>query len=291
MSQENWLFTPDPIAAVQEFFGLGHQAWFEGLSLLGGTWGVLLAVAIARWVWGPREAYAVLVAVVLSALLKEAMNVLVTIPRPTENGIVVYSHLQTPSFPSGHVLTAVTMWGVMARRGNVNFVVPVIVAVAICLGRLYLGAHFLIDVVAGVAAAAVLVLIFPLIWRYVAGWLEDRSYRFFVIFGVVVVAGLVANLVMNHGIPHRWSVAGLGTGLILGLLVERALTADGGGMDLPARLRLMRLGIALVAGALAYWGYTALAAGAPWYGLTLNFAAALAVTLLPLLLRPTARAD
>lgn len=217
---ETTLFSPEPIVRIQQFFGYGHEGIFYVFSMLGGTWGVLLVVGLAFWIWGREDGYAVLAAVALSVLAKEAMNLTVNVPRPTADQVVVYESLKTPSFPSGHVLTAVAAWSFLAFRDRISFVWPLLVAVLVGLGRLYLGTHFLLDVgvgiLAGVAVAWGLSRSWSAAWRRAS----ERSFQFYAIAGGVVVALAAVNLAMNADIPHRWPVTGTIVGLITGFLLQ-----------------------------------------------------------------------
>jgi membrane-associated phospholipid phosphatase len=78
-------------------------------------------------------------------------------PRPE----VAFVHLDTYSFPSGHAMISTAAYGALAflgwgmlgtRRARVALVVAVALLVALeCFSRLYLGVHYLSDVLAGVA--------------------------------------------------------------------------------------------------------------------------------------------
>ena len=230
---ENFLFSPQPITAVQDFFGRGHAMWFDAFSLLGDTWGVLLAIGLALWLWGRDIAYALFFVVIVSALLKEGMNLLVTVPRPTEPAVVVYQHLETPSFPSGHVLTAVAMWTLLYLRERIHLAVLLAVVILVCLGRIYLGAHYLVDVVVGAAAGIAAAWAVATTWTHVRGWVERLSFRWVSAAGAVAALAASVNLFLNSGIQHRWAVTGLAVGLIGGLLLEYRV----GGADSSERNR------------------------------------------------------
>lgn len=171
----SFFFRPEPISAIQDFFGHDHVAWFKAFSLLGETWGVLLAIGLALWLWGRETAYEVFFVVVVSVLVKGAMNLLVTVPRPSDPTIVVYQHLDTPSLPSGHVLTAVAMWAVLYFRGRIHLAVALAATILVCLGRIYLGSHYLIDVVVGAAAG------------FAAAWVVTKSWASAQVVGAALV--------------------------------------------------------------------------------------------------------
>ena len=217
---ENIFFSPAPIEAVQEFFGLGHETLFTAFSLLGETWGVILAIALTLWIWGKESALEVFVAVIVSVLLKELANVFVSVPRPSGESIVVYQQLETPSFPSGHVLTAVAVWALLAFERRIHWIVAAAAATLVSLGRLYLGAHYLMDVTVAAAAGVLAGWAVWKAWPPLCRKASDLSFAWFAGAGLLTVAVISVNLAMNQGIAHRWSVTGLAIGVVFGLLVD-----------------------------------------------------------------------
>jgi undecaprenyl-diphosphatase len=81
-------------------------------------------------------------------------------PRPE----VAFVHLDTYSFPSGHAMVSTAMYGALAylawsrvRTGRGRFALvagTVVLLSLICFSRLYLGVHYLSDVLAGAAGGA-----------------------------------------------------------------------------------------------------------------------------------------
>ena len=217
---DSFFFSPEPIKAVQDLFGYGHDILFQFVSLFGDTWGVLLAIGISRWLWGRDLAYEVFLVVVASAILKEGMNLLVTVPRPSEQGIVVYQHLETPSFPSGHVMTAFAMWGMLYVRRHVHLALAAAIAIMVGLSRMYLGTHYLIDVIVGAAAGIITAWVVTKNWKQVRTWMKHVSFRWMIAGGLAVTGLVSINLILKSGIGHRWSVTGLAVGLVAGMLVD-----------------------------------------------------------------------
>ena len=79
-------------------------------------------------------------------------------------------------FPSGHAANAVAMWGLAAylvtRHRRLAAVVVVLLAVSVGSTTVYLGTHWVSDVLAGWVAGALVVLALPTV-----GSLADRAYR------------------------------------------------------------------------------------------------------------------
>jgi len=127
---------------------------------------ILVALGGLIWGWRTRQWFnvCVLVGSMLAAgLLSLALKYTVDRPRPPEEFWQEPGGTHTPSFPSGHTLCAATfvlVTGYLAWRTDRSFkvfvwwaAVSVVVIGSVALSRLYLGYHFLTDVIGGFFAA------------------------------------------------------------------------------------------------------------------------------------------
>jgi undecaprenyl-diphosphatase len=125
-----------------------------------GLWSVIFGVALARmkaWVWLLTLTLSVGGAMLLNLLLKGAYER----ARPHFDDPLVT--LGTYSFPSGHTTAAVAFYGVLAaflvsrfyhRRLRAAIVAGAIAMIAlVAFSRMYLGAHYLSDVLAAVCSS------------------------------------------------------------------------------------------------------------------------------------------
>jgi undecaprenyl-diphosphatase len=126
-------------------------------------------VAGALLVRGHRaEALFVAVAIGGSVALNGTLKVVVERPRP----VLPWAHvLPDYSFPSGHTMNslvfylaiALVVWATYGKRpGALAVVLALAIAVAIGFSRIYLGYHYLSDVVAGLAAGIAWLLVVAL---------------------------------------------------------------------------------------------------------------------------------
>lgn len=140
-----------------------YQA-FSFITILGDWWFVLILLLVLFWVLEERGKYwragALLFGFVGTQVSVFFLKYLVGRERPSEQ---VYSFLKgfsdTPSFPSGHSATAVAFYGLLLyfmlsrepgqkmRAGL--FSSGVFLILMIGFSRLYLGVHYLSDVLAG----------------------------------------------------------------------------------------------------------------------------------------------
>jgi len=115
-------------------------------------------------------------------------------PRPywVSDRVTYFSAESSFGIPSGHAQNAVSVWGIIAAgiRKTWAWVAAVGLAFLIGFSRLYLGVHFVHDVVAGwLIGFAVLWLILRF-WDSTTAWLKTKS------FGQQVMIAFVVSLVM-----------------------------------------------------------------------------------------------
>lgn len=153
------------------WFGFSPQNLIMPL-VLAGLFAVRRLWVEALWILGSQGAS--LVTVTLKDIVHRA--------RPSPDLVGVLAPLQDPSFPSGHVIQYTALFGttfflmyVLARRSAPRTAALVALAIPIVLvgpSRLYLGQHWLSDVLGGYAVAAMLLA--PYCWAYARWRLEAR---------------------------------------------------------------------------------------------------------------------
>ncbi|MHB8669613.1 MAG: bifunctional DedA family/phosphatase PAP2 family protein [Acidimicrobiales bacterium] len=164
---------------VLDFFVRHRRPWLNTVvrvvTTLGGSAVIipLLAVvaAVARWrrhTWRPLLVFAG--AHGGAALLARVVKALVGRPRPPAR--LAVEHFGGSSFPSGHATQVVAAWGALAfvlavgaswPRRVALWSAAVLVGLVVGISRLYLGAHWLSDVVGGWALGAVWLLLVLLV--------------------------------------------------------------------------------------------------------------------------------
>lgn len=129
---------------------------------------VLVAIGCGVWGWRSgrwRDPVMLVGAMVLSTVVSTVVKALVARPRPSDGLQSVPGVESSFSFPSGHTIGAATLvlvggyllWReVRTRSFFVEWsVVSVVVVVGVAASRLYLGYHFVTDVLAGICLAVV----------------------------------------------------------------------------------------------------------------------------------------
>jgi membrane-associated phospholipid phosphatase len=220
----DWLWSPQPVIAFQTLFGSAWAGPFQALSLLGDLQNALIATAVVFWLHGRRPAYAMLGVVAVGITISSLIWIPLDLARPHHPSIVVREDVPGASFPSGHTITATVLWGSLASFGWLSKILAAVVVAAVMVSRLYLGVHFVGDVLAspliGLAVLFAFLHLWPGLWRRLAGssigWLPVL-----VILGIVALtSSVVAFFVIP---PDRWGLLGGIMGAAVGLPLEYRL--------------------------------------------------------------------
>lgn len=140
------------------------DAWALQVTALGSSAVVVMMVVIASaFLWVGRHRWSVVllwVAMLGGAVLNYTLKEAFARPRPMLWERVYAGH---PSFPSGHAMSAVVIYGTLAylvarlepsrAMRRLTFGVAALVITLIGLSRVYLGVHYPTDIVAGYLAA------------------------------------------------------------------------------------------------------------------------------------------
>ncbi|WP_338932675.1 phosphatase PAP2 family protein [Streptomyces netropsis] len=168
-----------------------HEGWTHVMRLLSDwlwdPWTMRAALAVAAlWLLWRRQRLLALWIVVTSALgtaLQQGLKAAVGRNRPHWPDPLATPHYQ--AFPSGHALTATVacgllvwlLWlhGVERRRVRAALVVSVVSVLGVGFTRVYLGVHWLSDVVGGALLGAALVAASAWTYARVPQWRARRA--------------------------------------------------------------------------------------------------------------------
>ena len=142
----------DVILWIQAFSGGLLDAFFLAVTWLGNAEAYMVMLTLVYWCINRRWGIRLLVLMMLSSWANEFVKSLLKLPRPDPARVRQLVEEPTYGLPSNHAqTTGVVLWGYLAvqvRRGWFT-ILAVIMALLISVSRLYLGAHFPQDVLAG----------------------------------------------------------------------------------------------------------------------------------------------
>ena len=212
------LWKPDLIVAIQSVFGPGWDPVFEVFSLLGGAQLVIIAVCWARWFGGRELTCRLLLATLIGLATNLLFDAVHPTPRPDDPRIRVATQIPISSFPSGHLVTCVSLWGTFAAAGWISPWLVAVFAVLIALGRLGLGQHYPGDLLGGVVIGLVILAVVGWVWPHLrAVVLRSTPGQRLMAGGAVAALALVGTLFISH---DRWALLGVLGGAAIGLPVE-----------------------------------------------------------------------
>jgi len=169
-----------------------NAPWFATLMYLVSWFGfapeswVLPLVVAAPFAWRGMWVEAVwLLGSQAASAIDSALKQVVRRPRPSPDLVGVLAPLSDPSFPSGHVVQYTALFGcafflvyVLAERSTWRTIGLLALALPLVLvgpSRLYLGQHWLSDVLGGYAVAVLFLV--PYCWAYTKWRLERARSR------------------------------------------------------------------------------------------------------------------
>ncbi len=155
----DFFFGVDPIEALQRFAPPFLDALFVVITSTGSLLFFLAAMVLVYWLWDKRLGLFLGVLLLLSGALNAYLKALFGQPRPPAE-LHKPVPLTSNGFPSGHAQTTTASWSALALlRQGVWIPVAIVMAVLVAFSRVYLGVHFVGDVLGGVAIGLALGLV------------------------------------------------------------------------------------------------------------------------------------
>jgi membrane-associated phospholipid phosphatase len=145
------LFGTQLIKMLQSFFSTQLSSVFEAITLLGdGTVLVGLSAAI-YWCFDKSCGRLVTYVLLFGAYLNFFLKVFIPWPRPPADLRLAEKSEASYGFPSGHAQNSTTFWTwtTLNFRKRILGLLGVIVVVAVGISRIYLGLHYLAQVIGG----------------------------------------------------------------------------------------------------------------------------------------------
>jgi membrane-associated phospholipid phosphatase len=236
------LFSVDPLIEIQRALGTGWEPVVRAITLLGDSRLILVLGIALFWYVARHRPYQVLAASLLGAGLGSLIKLLVDLPRPADPQLLLVSASTSPSFPSGHVMIATCFWGTLAWYGWIPRWVAAAIVALVMFSRVYLGAHFLGDVLFGALIGIAWLAIFH---RYLGPWLQGFRPKSLTRVVALVMAGSFAVLPVTSAFPFGWEIVGGIIGASAGLILqERYVRFEPGPVANLWQLAKFQVGIA-----------------------------------------------
>ena len=172
-------------APIMLFVNQFRRPWLDALMIFitqtGGGWSALVFVLFLIWL-GFRRQKITAIAAAMSFLGAISINAILKLiyERPRPEVLVPLVAVNSYSFPSGHTITAVALYGFMAyvfwrNSQRLLALFTVIWACLIAFSRIYLGVHYPSDVLGAIAIGCIWLLTVILFLNYKENNAQSKS--------------------------------------------------------------------------------------------------------------------
>lgn len=280
-------------------YGITFALWFQGLggwlefpmkgiTFLGSEEFFLLALPIIYWCIDARIGLRMGVILLLNGALNSILKLAFFGPRPYWVNPQIKALVSETSFgvPSGHAQIATGLWGMLAAQVGRLWVwgIAIFLILMIGISRLYLGAHFLHDVLLGWLFGALVLWALLRLWNSTAAWVQTKSTgqqvgMAFLLSALLLIGGAIAfGAARNTALPADWAANALAAGAhetpdpislnsvitssatLFGLLTGLAWIQPRGGFNAGGNIisRILRLFVGLAGVAILWYGLGAI---------------------------------
>ena len=203
------VFTTLPNSALQA--GLpGLETAMLILSLMGGSIFYLTVIPLILWCYDSRLGSRLLILCSISTAVNASLKLLFHAPRPywIDPGIRAFSSEPTFGMPSGAAQITLTFFGYIGAwfRKTPVWIICGILVVLTGISRMYLGVHFLIDVLTGWVFGLCILLVFLRYEDSAAEWLMHMPLSRRVLILFCISAGFILFSVAAVSLYGSWSV-------------------------------------------------------------------------------------
>jgi membrane-associated phospholipid phosphatase len=202
--------------------GLGD--FFFLVTQLGGTLFYVVALLIAYWAYNKRAAIVLSFILIVSIISEYYLKVIIANERPPASNW--YPGVDPPNYstPSGHSQNSATLYGWLTSRIKTWWIalISIILVGLIGVSRIYLGVHYLGDVLFGWGLGIVIVLLFVYLEKPARDYLSryNTEHLLLVLLIIGFLLTLVASVLPQPPNDNLGAYGGLTMGLGIGLILE-----------------------------------------------------------------------
>jgi len=203
------------LSIINQIQNLGDwlEPFMHFFSTLGIEYFYLLVLPAIMWCYDVALGFRVGTILVTSSGLNNILKMVFSLPRPYWVSTEVQAHAFETSFalPSGHSQNAMSIWGRIAvdQRKRWLTILMALTILGIGFSRLYLGVHFLSDVLSGFLTGAILLFVLVRAEQPFLTWLRKfqlptRTVVLFALSLLFIGAGFLTERITTTPLPIEW---------------------------------------------------------------------------------------
>lgn len=201
----------------------GAGYFFRFITEFGGTLTYLAIFFAIFWGIDKNLGKSLISVYVFGSTVNYYAKAAINYPRPPESSwiLISASHMSTPS---GHAMSSFTFWGYLGQKSKriVTWVISIILIVLVGLSRMYLGVHWLGDILTGWLFGTI-VLLFVWMMEEPIKSIMSQINPIYIYIGITILGGLMMGLTqwlyplanLNDFGSDGGKIIGLGLGLTL----------------------------------------------------------------------------
>lgn len=226
-------------------------------TLFGESYIPMAIICIVYWLIDKKKGFLIGSTLLSANVTNNILKVIVQVPRPftrypDEIPCLKESTATGYSFPSGHSATASAFWGTICKVFKNTWVkiVCILLIVLVPLSRVYLAAHWPLDVVVGTLVGLLFAFFFS---SYISSIYDDNKKFFRTALVIAVATGIlsivVAILLQGNAVNKQWKdlmeTSAMCSGLFLGCFLEKSKVNFAIPEGIKKKLIVLFLGIIL----------------------------------------------
>ena len=183
---------------------------FKLITSLGNEEFYILIMPLLFWCINSLMGIRAGIMLLISGGIKDFLKVIIHTPRPywIDSRVKAFSSESSFGMPSGHSMDAASIWGVIAASQKRRWVtwLAILLIFLIGLSRIYLGVHFLHDVLSGWLLGGLILWGYLAAEKPVARWLDKKSLSTQIIFAFLFSLALIGLALLARLLIGGWTM-------------------------------------------------------------------------------------
>lgn len=141
------------------------------------------------YLWDKKKTYKIMSLVITSTVVNVSSKAIFRLERPPEYQHYIHIKEISPGLPSGHAQISSTFWGMLGIfLKKVMIVFSILLPLLIGFSRIYLGVHWLTDVIMGYGIGLIILALYIFLGEYIANFLNEKSTIVKILVAIAVCA-------------------------------------------------------------------------------------------------------